>query len=415
MDRFSRDRLIPPRQANPGISQATESAILAAMALNPPARPQSVSEFRQMLGGPSQVAKASVAPALQSVGQRPRPVRRSSIALFIVGFIGLAALLVAISRGFVPGVVVPSITPRETRGTPTLITLGNVARLNESVRIPGRAQQLAFAPDGQTLALAETDGVALWNLRTVSQTGFITTSVPSVVAFSPDGRWLLAGSKDNILQLRDVLSHDTLAGFEGHTAAVTDVVFDITGRLAASSSQDESVRVWDMINHSGLYRLEGHTDWVMSVAFSPNGDLLASAGRDALVQLWDTSSGTLIWSFRGHEGPVSSVAINPDGKLLASGGEDNTVRLWDLEGHTLVRTLTGHLGGVTSVAFSPDGRVLASSSKDGTVRLWETVTGVELRTLKGHNGEVLSMGFDPSGYWIASAGSDGVVTLWGVK
>ena len=88
MDRLSRDRLVPPRQANPGTSQATESAILAAMALNPPARPQSVREFRQMLGGPTQVYSApplaptalasggSVAPPGLSRFRRRRSTRR---------------------------------------------------------------------------------------------------------------------------------------------------------------------------------------------------------------------------------------------------------------------------------------------------------------------------------------------------
>jgi len=61
MDRLSRDALVPPRRANPGVSQATESAILAALALNPPSRPQSVDEFRQMLSQPPQ---ARSAPAL---------------------------------------------------------------------------------------------------------------------------------------------------------------------------------------------------------------------------------------------------------------------------------------------------------------------------------------------------------------
>ena len=77
MDRLTGDRLVPPRQANPGTSQAIESAILAAMALNPPARPQSVREFRQMLGSPAQVYSAPplVPTALASAGAvgTPRP------------------------------------------------------------------------------------------------------------------------------------------------------------------------------------------------------------------------------------------------------------------------------------------------------------------------------------------------------
>ena len=81
MDRLSRDRLVPPRQAAPAASQATESAILTAMALNPPDRPQSVHEFLQMFGGPAQVysAPAFAPTALANAGAvaSPRPFRPS--------------------------------------------------------------------------------------------------------------------------------------------------------------------------------------------------------------------------------------------------------------------------------------------------------------------------------------------------
>ena len=45
------DRLIPPRQINPGISPRTEKAILWAMALHPDDRPQTVDLFRESLLG----------------------------------------------------------------------------------------------------------------------------------------------------------------------------------------------------------------------------------------------------------------------------------------------------------------------------------------------------------------------------
>jgi serine/threonine-protein kinase len=51
-DRFLEpDRLIIPRQINPGVSQRSEKAILWAMALHPDDRPQTVSIFRESLLG----------------------------------------------------------------------------------------------------------------------------------------------------------------------------------------------------------------------------------------------------------------------------------------------------------------------------------------------------------------------------
>lgn len=65
MDRLTGQRLIPPRQLNPAVSSATEAAILRAMELNPAGRPQSVREFRGMLG--SRPAAVGATPAAQTV------------------------------------------------------------------------------------------------------------------------------------------------------------------------------------------------------------------------------------------------------------------------------------------------------------------------------------------------------------
>jgi serine/threonine-protein kinase len=51
-DRFlDPDRLVAPRQINPGINQRTEKAILWAMSLHPDDRPQTVDLFRESLLG----------------------------------------------------------------------------------------------------------------------------------------------------------------------------------------------------------------------------------------------------------------------------------------------------------------------------------------------------------------------------
>jgi serine/threonine protein kinase len=80
MDRLGGARLTPPRQLNQAVSSATEGAILRAMELNSPSRPQTVEELRQALGRrPVEytVPPASVpaAPSVQPlVKQRPAPV-----------------------------------------------------------------------------------------------------------------------------------------------------------------------------------------------------------------------------------------------------------------------------------------------------------------------------------------------------
>ena len=66
------------------------------------------------------------------------------------------------------------------------------------------------------------------------------------VAFSPDGRTVLSGSKDNTLKLWDAASGRELHSFPGHSGAVWSVAISPDGRTALSGSDDKTLRLWDI-------------------------------------------------------------------------------------------------------------------------------------------------------------------------
>jgi serine/threonine protein kinase len=72
-DRFlDPEALPPPRQANPAISPEVERAILAALALHPKDRPQSVAAWSRMLLGEAATIPVTVQPQATSWGQALR-------------------------------------------------------------------------------------------------------------------------------------------------------------------------------------------------------------------------------------------------------------------------------------------------------------------------------------------------------
>ena len=114
----------------------------------------------------------------------------------------------------------------------------------------------------------------------------------------------------------------------GLQSEVYAVTFSPDGRRIVSGSRDNSVRVWDSSTGEVENVLEGHTDWVLSVAFSPDGRRIVSGSYDNSVRVWDTSTGEVENMLERHTNSVSSVAFSLDGRRrIVSGSEDNSVAL----------------------------------------------------------------------------------------
>ena len=75
----------------------------------------------------------------------------------------------------------------------------------------------------------------------------------------------------------------------GHGDIVTCVCFSPDGKKIATGSRDETVKVWDMGDTEGtcLFTLTGHGGTVYSVCFSPDGKKLATGSDDETVKVWD--------------------------------------------------------------------------------------------------------------------------------
>jgi WD40 repeat protein len=279
--------------------------------------------------------------------------------------------------------------------------------------------EVAYSPDGATLASAGSDGtLRLWNVADGQPIGDPLGGHDDrvrSVAFSPDGAAVASGSDDGTVQLWDASDGrprgDPLTSLDGE---VTEVAYSPDGDILAFAGADGMVRMWDTVAGQAIdHPLTGHDGTVYAVAFSPDGATLASSGWDGTVRLWDAADGQPLGDpLIRHDFSVSAVAYSPDGATLASAGEDGTVQLWDAVDGQWLGDLIGHDDDVMTVAFSPDGAILASGSWDGTVRLWDATNRVPLGDPLTGDGRVLAVAYSPDGATLASAGTDRTVRLW---
>jgi ferric-dicitrate binding protein FerR (iron transport regulator) len=287
-------------------------------------------------------------------------------------------------------------------------------------------------------AVADDESVSRPRLRPTPVTGPLATltSGPGALpclAYTPDGRTLIAAANDGSVHFWDVAARRLVNTIKAHPGPIRALAVSPDGRTFATAGQDRFVRVWDAATGEEKYALQKRTA-IECLAFAPDGRTLAVgsvAGKEgAALRLYDVATGVACGALRvaNPKGAVSAVAFSGDGRTLATGDRDGKVQLWGvsenpewsglkgpgLERYTFAerRTLSGHTLDVRALAFSPDGRLLASAGREGTARVWEVNEGEPALHLTEHGRDVRWVAFSRDGTLLATAGGDGTARVW---
>ena len=345
---------------------------------------------------------------------------------------------------------------------------------------------LAFSPNGRLIASAHYDGVKLWDntVKPKQQTNDAigdyqhTLEIDehkdyvSKLAFSPDGKTLLTGSKDGTIQAWDTAtgSHRSTV-VPGHIEGTYDLMFTLNSDTLISLNRPPNPsgnlqqQRWDLTTGDQLsthflgikassmilspdgetlvthnfgnkcflwdintdppriidqFILKGFPKSGLNVrfAFSSDSKMLAAGGEDGLVHVWDLTVSKKVrhrFTVKGHnDNRLQVLAFSPDGKLLANGGEGRTLCLWRVSDGASLFKSTAHKSRVTAVAFSPDSKILASGGTE--LFFWDPATATQLRTNPRELAIPIStFVFSPDGKTLVAGNWDGILELWDVR
>lgn len=285
----------------------------------------------------------------------------------------------------------------------------------------GKIYAMALSPDERILAVGGWLARERTNRNAIRLHNFLTgevlnpllkghADVITVLAFSPDGHYLVSGSTDGTARVWDLEARkETYPPLRGHTNSIYAVAFSPDNKRIVTSSDDHTLRLWDTARGIQIKALDSkHIDKVRSAAFSPDGRYLVSGGWDKKVLLWDAQTGEFIKELHRQESAIGSLSFSPDGSRLLTGSSDSeSIVCYVLafpEGKVVTR-FDQHDNVViaTSLWSNSQGQKVAATAggDQKTIYLWDPENGKIIHRLKGHGQSVWSVSFAGDGQSIA--------------
>ena len=161
----------------------------------------------------------------------------------------------------------------------------------------GKLRSVAMNSDESVIAIGAADGsIYIFSLPEMKplkhfqahQSGFSVNAL----CFSPDGNYLLSGSRDAHLNILEVKNDFHLfKSIPAHNYAIYSISYSPDKNLFATGSRDKTIKIWDAHTFDVLTRIDktnndGHLNSVNKILWHKNSGHLISASDDRSVMVW---------------------------------------------------------------------------------------------------------------------------------
>jgi WD40 repeat protein len=181
-------------------------------------------------------------------------------------------------------------------GEVVIIDLEKLSIIHKSKTTDKNARTLAIHHERGELAVGYSDHfIRVFDIDTLQlkQEWQAHTNSVFTLRYTPDGNYLMSGSRDARLKVWDVHSgYAKAAEVAAHLYAINHIEFSPDGKHFVTCSMDKSIKVWDLeelrlLKVIDKARHAGHGTSVNKLLWTPNRSFLLSASDDRSISLWN--------------------------------------------------------------------------------------------------------------------------------
>lgn len=182
---------------------------------------------------------------------------------------------------------------------------GKIAVIDESFQFiksmavsTGKVRSIIFSDSENECIIGSSDGIitilSMPDLVVIKQwqaheQGFGV----NCLCLSPDGKFLMSGSRDARLNIYNLPSFDLMQSIPAHNYALYDIAFHHNRKVFATAGRDKAVKLWDADTYKVIEKLDkenhdGHNNSVNKIMWI--GNLLISTGDDRSIIIWEVNN-----------------------------------------------------------------------------------------------------------------------------
>ena len=264
---------------------------------------------------------------------------------------------------------------------------------------------------------SDPESILVWHVETGEQIACFTGYSESMsnLCFSPDRKYLTAGSADGTIQIWDIESGQLATTRTDYGDAQMFPYYSPEDGLIAAAISKREVEVWHIDRDEKIDTFEHRGDsW--HVCFSGDGAQLAVASPSD-IQIWtknNNSDAHTLSTLHGHIPTMDTLVFSADEKTLAAGFWSDNVLLWDVASRRSYRPANEKLPGTSHNVYLSDSRKVVSTSVDETtLKIWEVGSSEPIAELaKPEAGLSRAEAFAPNGYRLARADRKSNIHVW---